>query len=178
MNGAEVLEAGLLGEDEDDGVVAVAAAGVHGDGGRLVHHHQVLRHRDQADAGRRHRDLVPAMAGYLLYTVSVTQRRFYSHYRWLIHSLPLLCPHNSLYLSVLLLFFLELVCVETFIGRGAGGVVRTQLVHSLKMSCVNKHELLLHNLITMSDNIYYNRQGAGRRDMTADSRHLAPPDST
>lgn len=64
VNGAEVLEAGLLGEDEDDGVVAVAAAGVHGDGGRLVHHHQVLRHRDQADAGRRHRDLVPAMAGY------------------------------------------------------------------------------------------------------------------
>ena len=61
VNGAEVLEAGLLGEDEDDGVVAVAAAGVHGDGGRLVHHHQVLRHRDQADAGRRHRDLVPAM---------------------------------------------------------------------------------------------------------------------
>ena len=29
VNGAEVLEAGLLGEDEDDGVVAVAAAGVH-----------------------------------------------------------------------------------------------------------------------------------------------------
>ena len=117
-------------------------------------------------------------SGYLLYTVSVTQRRFYSHYRWLIHSLPLLCLHNSLFLSVLLLFFQELVCVETFIGRGAGGVVRTQLVHSLKMSCVNKHELLLQNLITMSDNIYYNRQGAGRRDMTADSRHLAPPDST
>ena len=64
MNGAEVLEAGLLGEDEDDGVVAVAAAGVHRDGGGLVHHHQVLRHRDQADAGRGHRDLVPEVASY------------------------------------------------------------------------------------------------------------------
>ena len=64
VNGAEVLEAGLLGEDEDDGVVAVAAAGVHRDGGGLVHNHQVLRHRDQADAGRGHRNLVPAMAGY------------------------------------------------------------------------------------------------------------------
>ena len=67
VNGAEVLEAGLLGEDEDDGVVAVSAAGVHGDGGRLVHHHQVLRHRDQADGGRRHRDLVPAIGISALY---------------------------------------------------------------------------------------------------------------
>ena len=49
VNGAEVLEAGLLGENEDDGVVAVAAAGVHGDGGRLVHHHQVIRHTDDPD---------------------------------------------------------------------------------------------------------------------------------
>ena len=64
MNGAEVLEAGLLGEDEDDGVVAVAAAGVHRDGGWLVHDHQVLRHRDQADAGRGHRNLVPEVASY------------------------------------------------------------------------------------------------------------------
>ena len=103
MNGAEVLEAGLLGEDEDDGVVAVAAAGMHGDGGRLVHHHQVLRHRDQADAGRRHRDLVPAMVRYrdICFILSVSSSGgSVPLYKWLIHSLPLLCLHIAFFLSV------------------------------------------------------------------------------
>ena len=107
MNGAEVLEAGLLGEDEDDGVVAVAAAGVHGDGGRLVHHHQVLRHRDQADGGRRHRDLVPAMAGYrdICFILSVfSSGGSVPLYKWLIHSLPLLCLHIAFFVSLAAVF--------------------------------------------------------------------------
>ena len=42
MNGVKLFVAELLGEYEDDGVVSVPTAGVHGNAGRLVHHQPVL----------------------------------------------------------------------------------------------------------------------------------------
>ena len=58
VNGPQVLETLLLGEDEHHGVVPVAAARVDGDGGGLVDHHEVLGHPDHLDPGVSHRHLV------------------------------------------------------------------------------------------------------------------------
>ena len=58
VNGPQVLESLLLGEDEHHCVVPVAAARVDGDGGGLVDHHEVLGHPDHLDPGVSHRHLV------------------------------------------------------------------------------------------------------------------------
>ena len=58
MDCSQVLESLLLGEDENHGVVPVAAAGVDGNGGGLVHHHEVLSHPDHPDPGVSHGHLM------------------------------------------------------------------------------------------------------------------------
>jgi len=54
----EVEERVLLGEDGDEGVAAVAPAGVARHGWRLVDGHERLRAAQHAHAVRRHRRLV------------------------------------------------------------------------------------------------------------------------
>lgn len=67
MDGAEILESLLLGQDEDHGVVAVSTAGMDRNGGWLVHHHQVLRHGDHRDMFVRHGNLVSAKINSFMY---------------------------------------------------------------------------------------------------------------
>ena len=71
MNCSQVLESLLFCEDKDYGVVPVAATGVHGDGGGLVDHDEVLRHPDHADPGVSHRHLVSENCGFLKNIVTV-----------------------------------------------------------------------------------------------------------
>ena len=54
MNSPQVLQSEVLGQDEDHGVVAVPAAGVDGNGGRLVDNDQVIILGNDLDLFRRH----------------------------------------------------------------------------------------------------------------------------
>ena len=58
MNSPQVLQSEVLGQDEDHGVVAVPAAGVDGNGGRLVDNDKIIILGNYLDLFSRHRNFM------------------------------------------------------------------------------------------------------------------------